>query len=77
MIGWGFTDRCLAPLFACCCRGLLEGQEGWIWGYGLPAHLWGASTFRLIGDQCGGLLEVETPDRVIQHNRYDTTDDVK
>lgn len=34
-----------------------EEEGGWIWGFGLPAHLWGEKTFKAIGGLCGGLVE--------------------
>lgn len=39
-----------------------ESEEGRIWVYTLPVHLWGWETFDKIGEICGGLVDVETHD---------------
>lgn len=44
----------------CIREGKDEAEEGWIWAFGMPIHLWGSWTFEKIGEICGGLLEVGT-----------------
>lgn len=45
------------------CRWNKRGiEEGRVWVYGLPVHLWGRSTFEEIGQLCGGLIDFETLD---------------